>query len=197
MRVQRFPAPGEKVSASDFIVTGGGCAANAAVAVARLKGRAVFSGPLGGMDDAVSNRIVADLEAEGIDCGHIVRVRDAVASVSLILLDAEGEKSIATRRGNGLNDALPADPARLVADADAVLVDNRFPDFAMTVCKAARERGIPVVIDLDQATSRTIRCWRSARMSSPRRKRFTAPPARATSRPGLRCLPRATRASWR
>ena len=152
MRVQQFPAPGEKVSASDFIVTGGGCAANAAVAVARLKGRTAFAGPLGDMGDAVSNRIVTDLEAEGIDCGHVVRVNGATASVSLILLDAQGEKSIATRRGKGLNDALPADPATLAADADAVLIDNRFPDFAMAVCKPAQARGIPIVIDLDQTT---------------------------------------------
>jgi len=99
MRVRAFPAPGTKVSASDFIITGGGCAANAALAVARLGGRAVFAGPLGGEDDAVSQWIVADLSAEGVDCRGAVRVEGGTASVSLILLDAEGEKSIATRRG--------------------------------------------------------------------------------------------------
>ena len=52
MRVENFPAPGTKVAASEFIITGGGCAANAAVAVARLKGRVAFAGPLGGTDDA-------------------------------------------------------------------------------------------------------------------------------------------------
>ena len=51
MRVQNFPAPGTKVSASEFIVTGGGCAANAAVAIARLDGRVAFAGPLGGSDE--------------------------------------------------------------------------------------------------------------------------------------------------
>ena len=65
MRVENFPAPGAKVVASDFIITGGGCAANAAVAVARLGGRAAFAGPLGGPDDPVSNRILADLGKRG------------------------------------------------------------------------------------------------------------------------------------
>jgi sulfofructose kinase len=152
MRVEAFPAPGTKVAASDFIVTGGGCAANAAVAVARLGGRTTFAGPLGSEDDAVSTRIVADLGKEGIDCAGVVRIAGATASVSLILLDAQGEKSIATRRGTGLGEALPKNADRLVADADAVLVDNRFPDFVAAVCRAARARGIPVVIDLDQAT---------------------------------------------
>jgi sulfofructose kinase len=152
MRVETFPAPGTKVSASDFIVTGGGCAANAAMAVARLGGRTAFAGPLGGHDDAVSTRIVADLEREGIDCSGVVRNSGATASVSLILLDAQGEKSIATRRGAGLGEALPKDVARLVSDADAVLVDNRFPEFVTAVCRAAQTRNIPIVIDLDQAT---------------------------------------------
>ena len=152
MRVENFPAPGAKVVASDFIITGGGCAANAAVAVARLGGRVAFAGPLGGADDHVSNRILADLAKEGIDCGGVVRVNGGTASVSLILLDASGEKTIATRRGVNLGKVLPADAARLVADADAVLVDNRFPEFVTAVCRAAQARKIPIVIDLDQAT---------------------------------------------
>jgi sulfofructose kinase len=153
MRVENFPAPGTKVPASEFIITGGGCAANAAVATARLGGRVSFAGPLGGADDPVSNRIVADLAAEGIDCSGAMRVEGGSASVSLILLDAEGEKTIATRRGVNLGHALPQDADRLVADADAVLVDNRFPEFVTAVCRAAHARKIPVLIDLDQATS--------------------------------------------
>jgi sugar/nucleoside kinase (ribokinase family) len=152
MRVAQFPAPGTKAVASDFIVTGGGCAANAAVAVARLGGRASFAGPLGDSDDAVSNRILANLKAENIDCGGVQRVAGGNASVSLILIDAAGEKSIATRRGSGLAQAPPKDADALVRDIDALLVDNRFPEFVTAVAGAARKRNIPVVIDLDQAT---------------------------------------------
>ena len=152
MRVETFPAPGTKVSASEFVVTGGGCAANAALAVARLGARAAFAGPLGGASDAVSERILADLAAENVDCSGVVRVESATASVSLILIDAEGEKSIATRRGGGLSGALPPDADALVKDADAVLVDNRFPEFVTAFCRAAQTRKIPAVIDLDLAT---------------------------------------------
>ena len=153
MRVENFPGPGTKVSASEFIITGGGCAANAAVAIARLNGRVAFAGPLGASDDHVSNRILSDLAKEGIDCSGVARVTSGTASVSLILLDESGEKTIATRRGTNLGDTLPEDPAKLVADVDAVLVDNRFPKFVIEVCRAAEKRKIPIVIDLDQATS--------------------------------------------
>lgn len=152
MRVEDFPAPGTKVVASEFIVTGGGCAANAAVTIARLGGRVAFAGPLGGSRDAVSERIVTDLAAEGIDCNGAIRVEDGTASVSLILIDAQGEKTIATRRGVKLANVPPTDADALVADIDALLVDNRFPKFVTAVCQAARRRAIPVVIDLDQAT---------------------------------------------
>lgn len=153
MRVEQFPEPGTKVPASDFVVTGGGCAANAAVAVARLGGRAAFAGPLGGEDDAVSERILRDLAAERVDCRHAVRVPGASASVSLILIDAAGEKTIATRRGQHLSAALPADANAAVAGIDLLLVDNRFPDFVQPLCAAARQRAIPVVIDADKATA--------------------------------------------
>jgi sugar/nucleoside kinase (ribokinase family) len=152
MRVQNFPAPGSKVHASEFIVTGGGCAANAAVTIARLGGRAAFAGPLGGTKDPVSTRILTDLQAEGIDCTGVTRKEDGTASVSLILLDASGEKTIATRRGVNLGQVLPLDAAAMVADAGAVLIDNRFPEFVTAVCRAAKARKIPVVIDLDLAT---------------------------------------------
>src|SRR5262249_7889250 len=64
-------------------------------------------------------------------------------------------QTISSRRGVGSVRALPKDAATLVADVDAVLVDNRFPEFVSAVCRAARDRKIPIVIDLDQATEVT------------------------------------------
>ena len=152
MRVKAFPAPGTKIHATDFVITGGGCAANAAVTAARLGGRVQFAGPLGDINDATSDRIVADLIKEGIDCDGVLRAPGGTASVSLILLDAHGEKTIATRRGVKLAGASPADATKLVANCDAVLVDNRFPEFVTPVCHAAHKRRIPIVVDLDLAT---------------------------------------------
>ena len=47
-RVDEFPRNDGKVEANAFFAVNGGCAANAAVAVARLGGRALLAGPLGG-----------------------------------------------------------------------------------------------------------------------------------------------------
>jgi sugar/nucleoside kinase (ribokinase family) len=153
MRVDKFPDAGTKVQASDFLITSGGQAGNAAIAVARLGGQVKFAGPLGAADDEFASRIVASLKRETIDCTGAVRVPGAISSVSLILVDARGEKMIATRRDQGLNAIAPELPEQVVAPVDAVLLDNRYPNFVTSICKAAKARGIPRVLDLDRAAT--------------------------------------------
>ena len=60
-RVEQFPQPGGKCMTNEFIVVSGGCAVNAAIAVARLGGRAHYAGPLGDDNDNVSNQLMADM----------------------------------------------------------------------------------------------------------------------------------------
>lgn len=149
MRVEHFPQPGGKVQATHFLITTGGQSGNAAVALARLGARVKYAGPLGGPDDEVANRVVASLEREGIDCSGAVRVEGGKSSVSTIMIDASGEKMIATRRGEKLSGIGPADATQAVASVDAVLLDNRYPDFATPIALAAKTRGIPRALDFD------------------------------------------------
>jgi sulfofructose kinase len=150
-KVERFPQPGEKAQASALIATAGGCAANAAIAVSRLGGEARFTGPIG-TDDA-STRFLTGLARDQVDASHVERVDGASISVSGILIDATGEKLVATRRGERLGDARVRDPAALVADVDIVMADNRFPDFVQPILQAAVDRHIPAVLDGDRATT--------------------------------------------
>jgi sulfofructose kinase len=150
-KVERFPNPGEKAQASTLIATAGGCAANAAIAVSRLGGDARFTGPIG-TDDATA-RFLAGLARDQVDARHVERVDGGSISVSGILIDATGEKLVATRRGEKLGDARPRDPAALVADVDIVMADNRFPNFVRPILQAAADRGMAAVLDGDQATT--------------------------------------------
>jgi sulfofructose kinase len=150
-KVGRFPKPGEKAQASAIVATAGGCAANAAIAVSRLGGEARFTGPIG-TDDA-SARFLAGLARDQVDTSRVERVDGGSISVSGILIDATGEKLVATRRGEKLGDARPRDPAVLVADVDIVMADNRFPNFVRPILQAAADRGIAAVLDGDQATT--------------------------------------------
>jgi len=151
-RVQNFPRPDVKTQASEFRTVNGGNAANAAVAISRLGARASFAGPLGGPagDDTIGNAFLALAAREGIDCSACPRVPGAPTPISAICIDGRGERAIVNFRDDRLAAARPADATALVADADAVMADNRFPEFVREVCVAARERGIPVVLDADE-----------------------------------------------
>jgi sugar/nucleoside kinase (ribokinase family) len=52
--VESLPPPDGKVEAKEFFIVNGGCAANAAVTVARLGGRATLAGPMGSDATATS-----------------------------------------------------------------------------------------------------------------------------------------------
>jgi sulfofructose kinase len=153
-QVERFPQPDGKTQAQGFFVVNGGCAANAAVAIARLGGRAALAGPLGGPagEDANGDRVLAALAREHIDCSGCQRLAGVSTALSAIFIDAQGERMIVTYRDRRLVMATPADPAALVATADAVLADNRYPDFVRPICAAARRRGLTVVLDADRPT---------------------------------------------
>ena len=140
MRVEHFPAPGAKIQASDVVTTIGGQAGNAAVALAHLGARVRYAGPIGSAEDAVASFVQAALEREGIYCAGLIRVPGGTSSLSLILVDAIGEKTVTTRRGIGLNRVAPSDADAVVAGCDAVLLDNRYPDFALPVAMAAQAR---------------------------------------------------------
>jgi sugar/nucleoside kinase (ribokinase family) len=151
-RLDEFPRPDAKVEAAEFLAVGGGCAANAAVAIARLGGGASFAGPLGGPpgQEPISDRILAGLAREGVDCAGCVRLDGVASGISAIFVNMRGERTIVTHRSRRLDAVTPLDPDKLVAGADAVLADNRFPDFALPICRAALRRGIPVVLDADK-----------------------------------------------
>jgi sulfofructose kinase len=152
MRVDKFPTPGIKVQASEFLITSGGQAGNAAVAIARLGGQCSYIGALGDRDDEVANTIVKTFAGENIDVSRALRVPGARSSVSLIMIDASGEKMIATRRDTGLSSAVPDDPVAAVADLDAVMLDNRYSNITLPICEAAKARGLIRVLDFDKPT---------------------------------------------
>jgi sugar/nucleoside kinase (ribokinase family) len=151
-RVPQFPPPGGKCMTDQFRIVSGGCAVNAAIAVARLGGNAHYCGPLGDASDAVSNQLMEEMAREGVGTAGVVRVPGASAPVSGIMIDRSGERMIATYRDRRIEAARVADPDRLLESVALLLADNRFPEFVRPVCEAARRRGIPVLLDADRPT---------------------------------------------
>jgi len=153
-RVEEFPQADGKVEAKGFFVVNGGCAANAAVAIARLGGRVALAGPMGGPagEDRNGDSVLRALARENVDCAACQRVDGCATALSAIFINRRGDRMIVTYRDEQIAKVTPADPDRLVAAVDMVLADNRYPAFARPICEAARRRGLPVVIDGDRPT---------------------------------------------
>ena len=99
-QVEKFPEPDGKVQAKGFFVVNGGCAANAAVAIARLGARAALAGPLGGPpgEDGNGDRVLAALAREGVDTTGCERIAGLATALSAIFIDAHGDRMIVTYR---------------------------------------------------------------------------------------------------
>ena len=153
-RVDEFPQPDGKVQANGFFVINGGCAANAAVAIARLGGRAALAGPMGGPagDDENGDRVLKALARENVDCTACQRIDGLGTALSAIFMNARGDRTIVTYRDERIAAATPREPEQVVGPADAVLADNRYPQFVRPICEAARRRNLPVVLDGDRPT---------------------------------------------
>ncbi|MDE0113528.1 MAG: PfkB family carbohydrate kinase [Albidovulum sp.] len=144
--VSELPAMPVKYRASDMLLSIGGCAMVAAVAVARLGGNPVLASRIG--DDFFGDLIKDELEREGIDTSYLARIKGAETSVSSVCTDTDGERQIVNFRGANLGDLvdLPA------IDFDAVLVDSRWEEGASRALGIAAERGLPGIVDAEQPT---------------------------------------------
>ncbi|OCW58098.1 PfkB family carbohydrate kinase [Hoeflea olei] len=148
--LDEMPRLAEKYRARDAAITGGGGAANAAVAVARLGGTALLASRLG--DEQVADMIMAGLAEEGVDCSLVRRFAGCRSSFSSVFIDQAGERQIVNFR----DPALPMNSdwleAALPDDFDAALADTRWPDGAEALMRAARDRGLPGVLDAEAPT---------------------------------------------
>jgi sulfofructose kinase len=135
---------GHKQSARCRDTVGGGVAANAAVAVARLGGHAVLVSRIG--DDADGETVLAGLRADGVDVAAVERVGGGSTPFSAVLVDPAGERTIVNHTPSDLLAGAPPALPRF----DAVLVDGRWPDASALALRIALERGLPGVVDADR-----------------------------------------------
>ena len=145
--VETMPATAAKHRSRAFESVGGGPAATAAVAIARLGGTATLATRLG--DDPVADVIVRELERYGVDCTHARRFSGGSSSVSAVLVDARGERLIVNHLDPQLDTAPDWLPDVAELGADAVLADTRWPDGARRGMELARAAGVPGILDAD------------------------------------------------
>ncbi len=143
----RLPAGAGKYFALRLDEVGGGPAASAAAAIARLGGVASLFARVG--DDAAAAAIVAELAAQGVDVEGVRRSPNAHSPTAAVLVGEGGERLIATYADPRLPDDATWLPLERIAAAGCLLVDVRWPTGAAAALGAAFAHGLPSVLDAD------------------------------------------------
>ncbi len=142
--VEQFPPVQSRTSVHAYREAIGGPAAVAAVTVARLGAEAHLLSRRG--DDSVGERLQEMLEAESVKTHFQL---GAATPLSAVLVAPDGERHIFPYRPD-LPDELVLNEERLLKNMAALLLDGRWAAASYGLGQAARERGIPVVLDLDR-----------------------------------------------
>lgn len=146
-RISAFPAHPTKVRALEHIEVGGGMAANASVAMARLGGKVELWSRVG--DDSAGQIIKAGLKAEKVDVRYVQQFEDARSSTSAIIVDDRGERLIVNNRDTGMPSSTDWLPLERIKGCGAVLGDIRWLEGLRTLFSHAREASVPTVLDAD------------------------------------------------
>jgi sulfofructose kinase len=152
--VASWPAGSGKIPAHRFAESGGGMAANAAAAISRLGGEAVFWGPTG--DDAIATAIHAQLLTDAVDATWLRRFEGRQSSHSAVIIDERGERLVIGYRGDALQASADWLPLGQVGLSGALLADVRWPDGALRASRAARNAGVPAILDGEIAARQTL-----------------------------------------
>jgi sugar/nucleoside kinase (ribokinase family) len=116
-------------------------AANASVAAARLGAIVDYWGSVG--NDALGERIVSSLKAEGVQTAAIRRIAGARSPCTALFVDERGERLICTYNDPALDADATWLPIASLVNVDAVLADVRWPAGAARALGAARAAGVP------------------------------------------------------
>jgi sulfofructose kinase len=146
-RVDAIPVHATKVRALEHINAGGGMAANAAAAIARLGGRVELWSRVGG--DGAGQAIRQALEDCGVDTTCVRTFEATRSSTAAVIVDGRGERLVVSERDH----AMPMDtkwlPLDRVGQAVTVLSDLSWKEATWAAFQAARSHRKKTLLDID------------------------------------------------
>jgi len=142
VRVERFPAPGETVTAADYTFGLGGKGFNQAVTAARMGVDVVMVGCVGA--DTDGDLLFQTLHAEGIDASY-VRRSELPTGRAHLTVDSSGQNSIVVVPGAN---AAASFPSAALENADVLLAQLECPlDTVTSALAAARAANIVTILN--------------------------------------------------
>ena len=153
MYVDDLPSKGGESLSRRVEVRPGGAAANLAVALSRLGVPTGFIGAVG--NDIFGDYLRRDLESEGVDTSMLAR-KEAASGFTVIVVTGDGERTMLGHRGAnrilepGDIDESYVERAEIVFISGYAFLESPQRDAALKVFGAAKQRGIPVAVDLPE-----------------------------------------------
>lgn len=144
--LEQYPSVDSKCDLDKVLIQGGGPVATALVTLARLEVPCAFLGRIGGDDFA--RRIRCGLEAEGVDCQHLLVDLSASSQFSFVAVEQEGgRRTIFCHRGSCR--PLIADdlPTELIRGSRLLHLDGSYLSAALAAARLAKENGVITVLD--------------------------------------------------
>ena len=146
--VERFPQPGETISAKSKSSAPGGKGANQAVAAVRSGAKTSFIGAVG--SDNEGQYILEALKENGIDTHHIMVDKYHGTGTAAVTLDAEGQNDIMIY--GGANQAMTTDVLDgiddVLDDADFLISQFETPQaVTLAAFKMAKEQGVTTILN--------------------------------------------------
>lgn len=148
--VDAFPAPDSKQRAAGQRVSGGGNAANTAVALARLGERVGLVAKIG--PDGAGLQIRSELEREGVDCTHLIEGQPGECTITAFVISAGDTRTIISMpTAQRCRDLTAACVSPSMLDNVALLaLDGRNTDAALSLALLARDRGVPILCEAER-----------------------------------------------
>ena len=151
-QIDAIPNNFEKYRANNASISGGGVAANAAVAIAKLNGKPSLVSRIG--KDEIGLMIKNGLIKENVNLDNLIIFDGHKSSFSSVYINKNGDRQVMNYRDH----TLPVDASIIasIKEHDAYLVDSRWKEGALQTLKLAKKNCAPGIVDAEETVTQEI-----------------------------------------
>ena len=141
-----YPDKNQKVVASNYAVTAGGPATNAAVTFSYFNNQTILLGGLG--NHPITYLIKADLEKHNVRIQDLDKIRSEPPPVSSIITTQDtGDRAVISINATKSQISKELIDSQIIHDVDIVLIDGHQMVASLGIAQFAKSKNIPIVID--------------------------------------------------
>ncbi|MGQ4649973.1 PfkB family carbohydrate kinase [Lyngbya aestuarii] len=142
----KLPGNNEKIAASDYTVSAGGPATNAAVTFAHLGNQVTLLSVVG--IHPITQLIRSDVESGGVKIADLAPGNTQPPPVSsIIVTQATGERAVVSLNSSKIQVSREQLPSDILSGVEIVMIDGHQMGVSCAIAQLAKANNIPVVID--------------------------------------------------